>query len=260
MSRNKKKRNKDNNKNNSITRALGQNMLIDRRILAKIVSAAQIRNQETVLEAGTGQGIVTAELCKAAKQVISYEVDSKLYREAQEQFFLLQFKNLELVHADLFKTTGLQYFDVFVSNLPYSRSRDAFEWLSTQKFDRAIVMVQQEFAEKLSAMPGSKNYRAISVLAQHCFAIEKLFKVTKQSFEPQPRVESAIIKITPIHIVTKETIQNIHILFSKRNKKAASVAAKLGIDNVNYGTRKIDELEPKDLVEIAESISNVSSI
>jgi 16S rRNA (adenine1518-N6/adenine1519-N6)-dimethyltransferase len=255
LPRNKKKNNK-----NRITRALGQNMLVDREFLAKIVSAAQISNQETVLEAGTGQGIVTAELCKAANHVISYEIDSKLYREAQEQFFMLQFKNLELVHADLFKTKGLQYFDVFVSNLPYSRSRDAFEWLSTQKFDRAIVMVQEEFAEKLSARPGSKTYRAISVLAHHCFAIEKLFKVRKQSFEPQPGVESAIIKIIPINTITKETIKNIHILFSKRNKKAASVAAKLGIDNVDYGTKKIDELEPKDLVKIAESISNVSPI
>ncbi len=77
-------------------------MLVDRRILAKLVSAAQIGNQETVLEAGTGQGIVTAELCKAARHVISYEVDSKLYREAQEQFFPLEFRNLELVNADSF--------------------------------------------------------------------------------------------------------------------------------------------------------------
>lgn len=235
-------------------------MLVDRRILAKLVSAAQISNLETVLEAGTGHGIVTAELCKAARHVISYEVDSKLYREAQEQFFPLEFRNLELVNADLFKTKGPHSFDIFVSNLPYSRSRDAFEWLSTQKFDRAIVMVQEEFAEKLSAMPGSKTYRAISVLTQHCFAIEKLFKVRKQSFEPQPRVESAILKIIPINTITKETIKNIHILFSKRNKKATSVAGEAGIDNIDYGRKKIDELEPKDLVEIAESISNVSSI
>ena len=106
----------------------------------------------------------------------------------------------------------------------------------------------------------SKTYRAISVLTQHCFAIEKLFKVRKQSFEPQPRVESAIIKIIPINTITKETIKNIHFLFSKRNKKATSVAGEAGIDNIDYGRKKIDELEPKDLVEIAESISNVSSI
>jgi 16S rRNA (adenine1518-N6/adenine1519-N6)-dimethyltransferase len=237
-------------------------MLVDRRILAKIISAAYIGKDEIVLEAGTGQGILTAELCKYAKQVISYEIDIKLYRKVQEQL-LSQFKNLELVNADLFKTKDPHFFDVFISNLPYSRSRDAIEWLSTQEFDRAILMVQEEFADKLAARPGSKNYRAISALAAHCFAIEKLFKVRRESFEPQPKVESSIIKIIPINAITREGIRNINLLFSRRNKKASSVAAEIGIIiDANYGSKKIDELEPRHLVQIAEliSLSNVRSI
>jgi 16S rRNA (adenine1518-N6/adenine1519-N6)-dimethyltransferase len=237
-------------------------MLVDRRILAKITSAAYIGKDEIVLEAGTGQGILTAELCKYAKQVISYEIDIKLYRKVQEQL-LSQFKNLELVNADLFKTKDPHFFDVFISNLPYSRSRDAIEWLSTQEFDRAILMVQEEFADKLAARPGSKNYRAISALAAHCFAIEKLFKVRRESFEPQPKVESSIIRIIPINAITREGIRNINLLFSRRNKKASSVAAEIGIIiDANYGSKKIDELEPRHLVRIAEliSLSNVRSI
>jgi 16S rRNA (adenine1518-N6/adenine1519-N6)-dimethyltransferase len=237
-------------------------MLVDRRILAKIISAAYIGKDEIVLEAGTGQGILTAELCKYAKQVISYEIDIKLYRKVQEQL-LSQFKNLELVNADLFKTKDPHFFDVFISNLPYSRSRDAIEWLSTQEFDRAILMVQEEFADKLAARPGSKNYRAISALAAHCFAIEKLFKVRRESFEPQPKVESSIIRIIPINAITRERIRNINLLFSRRNKKASSVAAEIGIIiDANYGSKKIDELEPRHLVQIAEliSLSNVRSI
>lgn len=237
-------------------------MLVDRRILAKITSAAYIGKDEIVLEAGTGQGILTAELCKYAKQVISYEIDIKLYRKVQEQL-LSQFKNLELVNADLFKTKDPHFFDVFISNLPYSRSRDAIEWLSTQEFDRAILMVQEEFADKLAARPGSKNYRAISALAAHCFAIEKLFKVRRESFEPQPKVESSIIRIIPINAITREGIRNINLLFSRRNKKASSVAAEIGIIiDANYGSKKIDELEPRHLAQIAEliSLSNVRSI
>jgi 16S rRNA (adenine1518-N6/adenine1519-N6)-dimethyltransferase len=237
-------------------------MLVDRRILAKITSAAYIGKDEIVLEAGTGQGILTAELCKYAKQVISYEIDIKLYRKVQEQL-LSQFKNLELVNADLFKTKDPHFFDVFISNLPYSRSRDAIEWLSTQEFDRAILMVQEEFADKLAARPGSKNYRAISALAAHCFAIEKLFKVRRESFEPQPKVESSIIRIIPVNAITREGIRNINLLFSRRNKKASSVAAEIGIIiDANYGSKKIDELEPRHLVQIAEliSLSNVRSI
>ena len=237
-------------------------MLVDRRILAKITSAAYIGKDEIVLEAGTGQGILTAELCKYAKQVISYEIDIKLYRKVQEHL-LSQFKNLELVNADLFKTKDPHFFDVFISNLPYSRSRDAIEWLSTQEFDRAILMVQEEFADKLAARPGSKNYRAISALAAHCFAIEKLFKVRRESFEPQPKVESSIIRIIPINAITREGIRNINLLFSRRNKKVSSVAAEIGIIiDANYGSKKIDELEPRHLVQIAEliSLSNVRSI
>ena len=237
-------------------------MLVDRRILAKITSAAYISKDEIVLEAGTGQGILTAELCKYAKQVISYEIDIKLYRKVQEQL-LSQFKNLELVNADLFKTKDPHFFDVFISNLPYSRSRDAIEWLSTQEFDRAILMVQEEFADKLAARPGSKNYRAISALAAHCFAIEKLFKVRRESFEPKPKVESSIIRIIPLNTITREVVRNINLLFSRRNKKATSVAAKTGIIiDANYGSKKIDELEPRDLVRMAELISskNVRSI
>jgi len=222
-------------------------MLVDRRVLAKIVDAAKIGKSETVLEAGTGQGILTAELCKAAKSVVSYEVDRKLYQLAQAR---LQFQNLELVNADLFKTENL-HFDVLASNLPYSRSRDAFEWLAAQKFGRAIVMVQEEFADKLAAKPGSKNYRAISALAAHCFAIEKLFSVGRGSFEPQPKVESAVIRITPVNTVAKETVKSLNLLFSKRNKKASTVAAKMGV-KADFGDKRIDQLAPDDLIRMAE--------
>jgi 16S rRNA (adenine1518-N6/adenine1519-N6)-dimethyltransferase len=224
-------------------------MLIDTRVLTRIIEAAKIGKNERVLEAGAGQGNLTAELCKVAKVVVSYEIDKKLYHQAQQK---LQFKNLDLVKADLFKTTNLD-FDVFVSNLPYSRSRDALEWLATQKFKRAILMVQQEFADKLVAKAGSKNYRAISALASHCFAIEKLFGVGRQSFEPQPKVESAVIGLIPICIVSKETMKSLNLLFSKRNKKASNVAAKAGI-KVNFANKRIDQLAPNDLIRIAESM------
>lgn len=224
-------------------------MLVDRRILAKILDAAKIGKCDTVLEAGSGRGILTAELCKFAKDVISYEVDRKMYQYAQAH---LQFPNLELINADLFKTTNL-HFNIFASNLPYSRSRDAIQWLAAQKFDRAIVMVQAEFADKLAAEPGNKNYRAISALAAQCFVIEKLFHVGRESFEPQPKVESAVIRIIPVNTVAKETVRRLNILFSKRNKKALTVAARAGI-KADFGDKRIDQLAPDDLIRMAESM------
>lgn len=224
-------------------------MLVDRWVLAKIVDAAKIGKSETVLEAGTGQGILTAELCKVSKHVVSYEVDRKLYHLAQAQ---LRLQNLELVNADLFKTTNL-HFDIFASNLPYSRSRDAFEWLASQKFGRAIVMVQEEFVDKLAAKPGSKNYRAISALAGHCFVTEKLFNVGRGSFEPQPKIESAVIRIIPVNHVTRETVKSLNLLFSMRNKKASTVAIRAGM-KADFSNKRIDQLAPDDLIRIAESM------
>ena len=233
----------------NITKTFGQHMLADRRVLGKILDAAGIGKGETVLEAGTGHGILTTELCRVAKSVVSYEVDKNLHQQVRAQ---LQFQNLELVKADLFRTKNLR-FDVFASNLPYSRSRDAIEWLAAQKFGRAIVMVQEEFADKLVAKPGDKNYRAISALAAHCFAIEKLFSVGRESFEPRPKVESAVIRIIPVNTVTKDTVKSLNLLFSKRNKKASTVAAKAGI-KTDYGSKRIGQLMPSDVVKIAESM------
>ena len=240
-------------------------MLVDRGILHRVISAASISEHEIVLEMGTGQGILTAELCRYAKQVISYEVDVNLYGRVQEDLFSM-FKNVQVIKGDLLKTKNPPFFDVFISNLPYSRSRDAIEWLSKQKFDRAIVMVQEEFANKLVASPGSKSYRAISAIAAHCFAIERLFKVRKESFEPQPKVESLLIKIKPINTITSEVVRNINLIFSRRNKRATTVVAELGIiivdDLDDYRNKKVDELKPKDIIRMAELMTsaNVHSI
>jgi 16S rRNA (adenine1518-N6/adenine1519-N6)-dimethyltransferase len=189
---------------------------VDFKILEKIIEASQINKHEIVCEAGTGNGILTCELCRHSKSVISFEIDSILFAKASKRTFSLP--NLKLVNADIFKIDNLN-FDVFVSNLPYSKSKDAFNWLPFQKFNRAIVMVQKEFVDKLQASPGEKNYRAISVVTQHCFNIQRLFNVDRKAFEPEPSIESEVIRIVPKKhsTITQLTIKNIYFLFSQRN-------------------------------------------
>jgi 16S rRNA (adenine1518-N6/adenine1519-N6)-dimethyltransferase len=234
---------------------LGQHMLVDSKVLEKILCAAEISKGETVCEVGTGLGILTADLCKRARKVISFEVDRDLHRKALQD---LQHENLELVSGDAFKSDGVK-FDVFVSNLPYSRSRDAMEWLATQRFDRGIIMVQKEFADKLTASPGSKEYRAISALAGHCFKITHITKVGRKSFSPQPLVESVVVKLLPVNVVSKQTIQGLNLLFSKRNKKASSVAAGSGVSGY-AGEKRIDQLPPSALVEMAERLNDIRTL
>lgn len=231
------------------TRALGQHFLADRRVLARIIEAAGVRSNEVVCEAGTGNGVLTRELCKYAGHVVSYEVDRALYARAQTA---MPFQNLELVGGDLFKTKNAG-FDVFVSNLPYSRSRDALEWLAVQKFSRAIVMVQSEFAEKLTAEPGSRSYRAISAIASYCFSIERLFGVGPGAFSPKPSVDSEVLRLTPVRAITAEAIKKVNLLFSKRNRRASSVAAKMGIVR-DFGQRRIGQLAPAELMELVGNV------
>lgn len=232
------------------TRALGQHFLADRTVLARIIDAAAIKSDEVVCEAGTGNGILTKELCKTAEKVISFEVDRALFRKMQET---LVFPNLEIKNMDLFKINSLE-FDVFVSNLPYSRSRDAFQWLATKDFKRAVVMLQKEFVDKIMAAPGDRNYRAITVVSSHCFRIERLFNVDRNSFEPPPSVDSEVIRLYPVHRISTDMIRKVNLLFSQRNKKASSMAAKYGANNTEFGERRIDQLAPDEIISLLKSM------
>lgn len=240
-------------------RSLGQHMLIDIKILAKVIEVSQINKNEIVCEGGTGNGILTYELCKHAKSVISVEIDKVLFAKARARKQVSNLSNLQLLNVDLFKILNLK-FDVFISNLPYSKSKDAFHWLPLQKFDRAILMIQREFADKLQAKPGENNYRAISVLTQHCFILQKLFSVNKDAFDPEPSVESVVIKLIPRYQrITRRTIRNLNYVFSQRNKKASSVAKKFGI-KFDFGDIRIDELKSGELIELVNLIEIENSI
>jgi 16S rRNA (adenine1518-N6/adenine1519-N6)-dimethyltransferase len=229
-------------------RSFGQHMLKDNRILARIIEASQINEEEIVYEAGTGNGVLTEELCKKANLVKSFEVDRQIFRKVRN--ISTCYPNLELINADIFNIYHLE-FDVFISNLPYSRSKDALQWLPFQKFKRAIIMTQREFADKLQANPGEKNYRAITVLSQYCFSIERLFNVSKEAFYPKPSIESTLIRLVPRSaIMNKSIITKLNFLFSQRNKNASTLLKRYGT-KMRHDVKKIDQLTVKELMEIA---------
>ena len=133
-----------------------------------IVEEARISKTDVVFEIGTGLGILTPLLCKNAQKVISVDADKNLIKKAKSKF--TTFDNLVLKSGDGFKQKD--EFSIFVSNLPYSKSKYAIEWLAQNSFSHGIIMVQKEFAEKLIAT--SKNRRAISIIATCAFDIKKI--------------------------------------------------------------------------------------
>ncbi len=241
--------------NGSRRKILGQHMLRDERMIEKLLEIAMINQNETVCEAGTGDGSLTSALCNIARSVVSFEIDKGLFNKSRN--LLSSFPNLSLVNADIFKIFSPK-FDVFLSNLPYSRSKQALEWLPLQNFTRAILTVQKEFADKLLAKSGDKNYRAISVIAQHYFKIERLFPIPKNSFEPPPKVESIVIRLVPKQPrspATPSIIKNVNLLFSSRHKKIASVLAKYNSKLEIIPDKKLGQLMPDQLIKLAESVA-----
>lgn len=238
--------------NRSRTRVLGQHMLVNLEILDKIIDQSHLNKAETVCEVGTGNGILTYELCRYANSVLSFELDNILFQKAIKKLHFLS--NLTLINADAFRVQDLN-FNVFVSNLPYAKSKDAFTWLPFQKFNRAIIMIQKEFAGKLQANPGQRNYRAISVITQYCFKIQELFDVDRKAFDPEPSIESVVIRLTPKNsAITEQIIKSLNLLFSQKNKKTSSLVKKFGI-GVNFAYKRISELDVEELVELARDFT-----
>jgi len=226
---------------------LGQHFLKSAKIAQSIVSAAKITKNENVLEIGTGKGILTTLLCKTAKQVVSFEKDRELYKSAVAN--MSNITNLKLRQGDGFKSN--ENFSVFVSNLPYSKSRDAIEWLIQKKFSRAVIMVQKEFAEKLETK-SKKERKAISILTQHALEIEPIANVQKTNFFPQPKVNSVVLKIKSKRKISKDLIKVVNKLFSYRRKTLHKILLQF---NKSYdSTKRLDELDGDEIIKIAKQI------
>jgi len=226
---------------------LGQHFLKSQKIAQLIVDFAKIKNDDIVLEIGTGKGILIPLLCENAKKVISVEADKHLHSLAKTQFE--NYSNLKLKHGDGFKTK--ENFSILVSNLPYSQSRHAIEWLIQQNFSHAIVMVQKEFAEKLLT-DSKKKRKAITVLANHSLKIEKIIKVGKEQFNPPPKVDSLVLRLTRKRIMSDEIIKTMNKLFSYRRKTLQNILKQFG--KKSEDNKRLDDLNGDEIIKIAKQI------
>jgi len=227
--------------------SLGQHFLVSNSVAKSIVDFAELTKKDVVLEVGTGKGILIPYLCEKAKKVISVEKDPDLYLEAKEKFSKIP--NLVLERGDAFKMNF--DFTVFVSNLPYSESRNAIEWLVQRKFSHAIIMVQKEFAQKLLIKKGSAR-RAIGVLANYCMKISKLLDVSKTNFRPSPKIDSVVIRLEQKHKVTGEMVKTINNLFSFKRKTIRNIAKQFGV--IVDSDNRLEDLEDGEIIEIAKKI------
>lgn len=174
---------------------LGQHFLIDRNIVRKIVAAAALAPQDTVLEIGPGRGILTRALCERARRVLAIELDRSL--EAPLKAALADCANVEVHFGDAldYPYETLPPGTVVVANLPYNVSSPLlFRLLEAHdRFDRLVVMLQTEVARRLVAEPGTKDYGILSVLTQYRTTPSPAFAVSASCFRPRPAVNSTVV-------------------------------------------------------------------
>jgi 16S rRNA (adenine1518-N6/adenine1519-N6)-dimethyltransferase len=156
-----------------------------------------------------------------------------------------------VVHlGDAFKEAP--HFDVLVSSLPYSRSVTFVEWISQLEYDRALVLLQEDFVNKVLAAPGMREYRAVSAIAQVSSEFRVLKRVNRESFSPPPKVGSFLVRVKPRRRMTAAEISRVKRLFSLRRREVVSAVTELGMvrPKTDFGKRRVYSLTPEEVLEI----------
>ncbi len=180
----------------------GQNFLINNGILQKIIKAADLSFDDYVLEIGPGFGVLTEALLKDSKKVLSVELDKSLFFFLKKKF--KQAKNFELLEADILKIRNEEIVKLLkcgkvgyklIANLPYAISKPVLQkfLVYDPKPKEIVVLLQKEVAQKIIARPGQMSILSLSV--QFYGRPQIIDSVAKQNFYPEPKVESAILKI-----------------------------------------------------------------
>ena len=185
------------------SKSLGQNFLIDASVPERIADSVGADRECSVLEIGPGIGCLTAELSARAGQVLSVELDRRLQPLLRET--LSAAENTDVLFADIMKLDLRQLASerltkptkLVCANLPYNITSPVLTSLiEADCFERICVMIQKEVAERICAGPGTKDYGAFGLFVQWYYAPELLFTVPPHCFMPQPKVTSAVIRLT----------------------------------------------------------------
>lgn len=178
----------------------GQNFLKDEHILEKIINNVNVEKNDLIIEIGPGQGALTKYLKKLDCQILAYEIDTSLkeylekLKDTNINYILDDFLNRDII-KDLKEYSYNKL--VLVANLPYYITTPILEKvMKLNIFEEVVIMVQDEVAKRLCAIPKSKDYGAFTVLLGYFYQRKYLFFVNRSSFYPIPNVDSAVIKLT----------------------------------------------------------------
>lgn len=249
------------------SRRLGQTFTVDPDLLRDMAGYAELSREDVVLEVGAGLGCLTRLLAERAGRVIAVEVDRRLVNALRDE--LSAYSNVEVVEGDFLEMDGFKV-DKVVSTVPYSiASPLTFKLLRDVEFKLAVLAYQREFAERLVARPGSRDYGRLTV-AVSLYAEARIARyVHRSSFYPAPDVDSAIVLMRPRP--TRPPIGDydrfdslLRLLFSQRNKLLMGVlrrAAERGliprVEEASLGglaNRRVRDLSLDDLCAVYRAV------
>jgi len=180
-------------------KCLGQHFLVDKNIRAKILKSCHFKNSDVVLEIGAGRGEMASLIAPKVKHLLCIEIDKNLYQELKAQ--LKRFKNVELICADILKVDISRrikegHIKVF-GNIPYYLTTPIITYLIRyrRKIDKIFLTVQKEFAKRIVALPGSRDYSAFSIYCNYYLTSRTLFFISRGCFYPVPKVDSAFLEM-----------------------------------------------------------------
>jgi len=245
---------------------LGQHFLVDSRVALRHVDHAKIGPTDTVLEIGPGLGVLTRLLAGRARHVVAIEADRRFAAYLRESL-----PRVEVIEGDAL-TIEWPRFDVMASNLPYQISSPLTFRLLNEPFRRAVLMYQWEFARRMIAKPATADYSRLSVGVYRRSACEIMERVPRNAFYPQPRVDSALVRLeprpSPFPIADPDRYDAVVDALFAHRRKTVENGLRLGwkgvatsrealetvLPAVPFRTRRVEELSPEEIGRVADAV------
>ncbi len=251
-------------------KSLGQNFLIDKNIIKKIVNLVNVKNRN-IIEIGPGNGALTDEILKRNPSSISIiEKDYNLYEKLKNKYSdnnIIKIFNDDVLKFNIKKIIKKK--SIIFGNLPYNISSQILVKMlrlknKSSKFDNIIFMFQKELGDKIIGRYSTPNYSRLSILTNFKFIVDKKFLVSANCFFPRPKVTSMVIHFKPKNMISYK-IQNLeslekvtNILFSNKRKIIKKNLTKIiskneihKIGNIQL-TQRPSELKPEIYYRITE--------
>lgn len=247
----------------------GQNFLQSRHVIEDILRSINPQAEDNVLEIGPGLGALTEPLLRRLKRLTAVEIDTDLQKYLSE--LPIGQGKLQLIAADALTVDYSQFGTELrvIGNLPYNISTPIL--IHLLRFSPFIndmhFMLQKEVVERMAAQPGTKDYGRLTVMLQYHCEVEHLFNVPPEAFDPQPKVDSAVVRLTPYlespfaKVATEDLERLVASAFAMRRKTlnnnlkgiiSAEQLNELGID----GGRRPEQISVTEYVQLAKFVSN----